>query len=232
MAMAACAADRVDCSAGIASLARERYVAMPCPVSRDASHSHAASRVPCAYVRIAALAWHPFHEELFAAGGHEGSLQYWSALLDAPLEEVEPPGPGYPAAHEGAVWQIAWHPLGHLVATASNDHTTKFWSRQRPGDKMRSLPRACPERPGGPRFSRNYGGAEGRGAAPAPSSVPMLMTMGSPHGERRPASTAVHSPFHGSMPPGPSFVSAGSSAPPGLNPNQNAAERFMHTLDL
>jgi polyadenylation factor subunit 2 len=24
-----------------------------------------------------ALAWHPFHEELFAAGGHEGSLQYW-----------------------------------------------------------------------------------------------------------------------------------------------------------
>ena len=25
---------------------------------------------------------------------------------------------------------MAWHPLGHVLATASNDHSTKFWSRQ------------------------------------------------------------------------------------------------------
>jgi hypothetical protein len=58
----------------------------------------------------------------------------------------------------------------------------------------------------------------------------MLMNMGtSPHTDRRP-SAAMLPPFHGSVPPGPAFVSAGSSAPPGLNQNQNAADRFMHTL--
>lgn len=29
---------------------------------------------------------------------------------------------------------MAWHPLGHVLATASNDHFVKFWGRPRPGD--------------------------------------------------------------------------------------------------
>ncbi|KAK4336835.1 hypothetical protein RND71_043896 [Anisodus tanguticus] len=29
-----------------------------------------------------------------------------------------------------------WHPLGHILASGSNDHTCKFWTRNRPGDKM------------------------------------------------------------------------------------------------
>jgi len=29
---------------------------------------------------------------------------------------------------------MAFHPMGHLLVTASNDHTTRFWSRERPGD--------------------------------------------------------------------------------------------------
>jgi WD40 repeat protein len=42
-----------------------------------------------------------------------------------------------PQAHDDtAVWDIAWHPLGHVVATASNDHTVKFWARNRPGDPL------------------------------------------------------------------------------------------------
>ena len=32
------------------------------------------------------------------------------------------------------VWSLAWHPLGHVLASGSNDHTTKFWTRNRPGD--------------------------------------------------------------------------------------------------
>lgn len=27
-------------------------------------------------------------------------------------------------AHEGMVWCMAWHPLGHVLVTGSNDHTT------------------------------------------------------------------------------------------------------------
>ena len=41
------------------------------------------------------------------------------------------------AAHEALVWSISWHPLGHILATGSNDHTVRFWSRNRPGDAMK-----------------------------------------------------------------------------------------------
>jgi polyadenylation factor subunit 2 len=29
---------------------------------------------------------------------------------------------------------LAFHPIGHLLVTGSNDHTTRFWARERPGD--------------------------------------------------------------------------------------------------
>lgn len=32
---------------------------------------------------------------------------------------------------------MAWHPLGHILCSGSNDHTIKFWTRNRPGDQMR-----------------------------------------------------------------------------------------------
>ena len=35
------------------------------------------------------------------------------------------------------MWCLAWHPVGHILTTGSNDHTVKFWSRNRPGDSMR-----------------------------------------------------------------------------------------------
>merc|ERR1712129_578555 len=31
---------------------------------------------------------------------------------------------------------FAWHPLGHLLASSSNDQTSRFWTRNRPGDDM------------------------------------------------------------------------------------------------
>lgn len=37
-------------------------------------------------------------------------------------------------AHDSNAWSLAFHPLGHLLVSASNDHTTRFWSRERPGD--------------------------------------------------------------------------------------------------
>ena len=40
-------------------------------------------------------------------------------------------------AHESIVWCLVWHPVGHILTTGSNDHTVKFWSRNRPGDAMR-----------------------------------------------------------------------------------------------
>lgn len=40
-------------------------------------------------------------------------------------------------AHEHMIWSLAWHPLGHIIVSGSNDFTTKFWTRNRPGDVLK-----------------------------------------------------------------------------------------------
>uniref|UniRef100_A0AAR2KLH5 pre-mRNA 3' end processing protein WDR33 n=1 Tax=Pygocentrus nattereri TaxID=42514 RepID=A0AAR2KLH5_PYGNA len=77
-----------------------------------------------------AVAWHPVHEGLFASGGSDGSLLFWHAGVEKEVGGME-------MAHEGMIWSLAWHPLGHILCSGSNDHTSKFWTRNRPGDKMR-----------------------------------------------------------------------------------------------
>jgi KH domain len=32
-----------------------------------------------------------------------------------------------------AIWDLQWHPAGHMLATGSNDRQTKFWARNRCG---------------------------------------------------------------------------------------------------
>jgi WD40 repeat protein len=31
---------------------------------------------------------------------------------------------GMDDAHEGTIWDMSWHPLGHMLVSGSNDHTT------------------------------------------------------------------------------------------------------------
>lgn len=45
----------------------------------------------------------------------------------------EEPAATIPYAHDMAIWDLAWHPAGHMLATASNDRQTKFWARNRLG---------------------------------------------------------------------------------------------------
>ncbi|DBA00253.1 TPA: hypothetical protein N0F65_007897 [Lagenidium giganteum] len=78
---------------------------------------------------VTSVAWHPWYEKLFISGSYDGSLMYWEVGKDTPLASI-------PQAHDTAVWDIQWHPVGHVVATGSNDHSTKFWCRNRPGDPM------------------------------------------------------------------------------------------------
>ncbi len=76
------------------------------------------------------LAWHPVHEGVFASGGSDGAIMFWNVGADKEVGVVE-------AAHESIVWSLAWHPIGHILCSGSNDHTCKFWTRNRPGDTMR-----------------------------------------------------------------------------------------------
>lgn len=76
------------------------------------------------------LAWHPTHEGLFTSGGSDGSVMFWVVGADKEVGCME-------QAHDSCVWSLAWHPLGHILCSGSNDHSSKFWTRNRPGDRMR-----------------------------------------------------------------------------------------------
>ena len=75
---------------------------------------------------MTSCAWHPFNSRVFASGAYDGRVSHWLVGLDRPIHSHQ--------AHEQAVWDLAFHPVGHVLATASNDHRVKFWCRTRPGD--------------------------------------------------------------------------------------------------
>ncbi|KAH4930095.1 hypothetical protein HBI82_142780 [Parastagonospora nodorum] len=102
---------------------------------------------------IMSMTWHPMHKNLLSTGGYDGAILHH--LLDeqnapddvppsiSPYDAADPQtAPAqtiYPAhtikrAHEYTVWSMDWHPLGHILATGSNDRITRFWTRPRPGD--------------------------------------------------------------------------------------------------
>ncbi|KAI0389802.1 WD40 repeat-like protein [Xylariaceae sp. FL0594] len=102
---------------------------------------------------ISTLTWHPIHSNLLSTGGNDGSLHHY--LLDEPntpvgqasttavYESSDPqsapaqgiwPAHKIPFAHDFAIWSLDWHPLGHILASGSNDRITRFWSRARPGE--------------------------------------------------------------------------------------------------
>lgn len=109
---------------------------------------------------ISTLTWHPVHANMLSTGGADGALFHY--ILDqtnspegtlvnpAPFEtndpQSAPPQSIYPAhkisfAHEYAIWSLDWHPLGHVLASGSNDRITRFWARSRPGDSVTFLDR-------------------------------------------------------------------------------------------
>uniref|UniRef100_A0A0K2TIQ6 Wdrepeat proteinlike [Tribolium castaneum] n=1 Tax=Lepeophtheirus salmonis TaxID=72036 RepID=A0A0K2TIQ6_LEPSM len=76
------------------------------------------------------VAWHPVHESLFASGGSDGAIMFWNVGAEKEVGVIE-------QAHESIIWSLAWHPVGHILCSGSNDHTCKYWTRNRPGDSMR-----------------------------------------------------------------------------------------------
>jgi polyadenylation factor subunit 2 len=104
---------------------------------------------------ISTLTWHPTHSSLLSTGGSDGSIFHY--LLDEPNHPPGHDGPLppydtadpmnspaetiYPAhrvpyAHDFPVWSLSWHPLGHVLASGSNDRVTRFWTRPRPGETI------------------------------------------------------------------------------------------------
>ncbi|PWZ31457.1 hypothetical protein Zm00014a_020726 [Zea mays] len=109
---------------------------------------------------VTALAWHPFHEEYFVSGSFDGAIFHWlvgstynflclllsennvsSLNLMSKLFHFfvshEAPQIEISNAHDSSVWDLSWHPVGYLLCSGGNDHATKFWCRNRPGDLTR-----------------------------------------------------------------------------------------------
>jgi polyadenylation factor subunit 2 len=104
---------------------------------------------------ISTFAWHPIHSSLISTGGSDGTIFHY--LLDepntpagaaptiAPFDSQDPemapaqtiyPAHKIPFAHDplGPIWSLDWHPIGHILASGSNDRITRFWTRARPGE--------------------------------------------------------------------------------------------------
>ncbi|EDQ85808.1 uncharacterized protein MONBRDRAFT_34049 [Monosiga brevicollis MX1] len=80
--------------------------------------------------QVDVVAWHPIHNDLFVSSSGKGGLHFWLAGTSSALGSI-------PNAHNDAfIWDLAWHPLGHVLATAGNDHRVAFWTRHMPGDTM------------------------------------------------------------------------------------------------
>ncbi|KAG1338518.1 putative Flowering time control protein FY [Cocos nucifera] len=94
---------------------------------------------------VKSVDWHPT-KSLLVSGGKDNLVKLWDAKTGRELcsllvqfhhcfaktmheTQIEIPG-----AHDNSVWDLAWHPMGYLLCSGGNDHTTKFWCRNRPGD--------------------------------------------------------------------------------------------------
>lgn len=85
---------------------------------------------------VCSIAWHPVHP-ILVSGGSEGAILHWDLSAPDPDsfdQPILPPRATLSQAHDSNVWSLAYHPFGHILVSASNDYTTRFWSRERPGD--------------------------------------------------------------------------------------------------
>lgn len=57
-------------------------------------------------------------------------LYFWEYFNPNPISVVK--------AHEGTIWSIHYHPMGHVLASGSIDHSTRFWIRDRSNSNYNS----------------------------------------------------------------------------------------------
>jgi polyadenylation factor subunit 2 len=75
------------------------------------------------------IAWHPTQEDIFVSGGFIGEMHWWAVGVERPLYSL-------PTAHKNGVYQLRYHPLGHILASTGQEGMVKFWVRNKAGDDV------------------------------------------------------------------------------------------------
>ncbi|KAF8817995.1 WD domain, G-beta repeat-containing protein, partial [Cardiosporidium cionae] len=88
-----------------------------------------------ALVEPLCCSWNPIQHHIFAVGDSSGGLSYWSKdQSEKPLCYINKAHGGYVRnERDNHLVSLDWHPMGHLLATSSNNKYIRFWSRGPPG---------------------------------------------------------------------------------------------------
>jgi len=143
---------------------------------------------------------------LHVAGGYNGSLIYWLADTNQYAHTA------IGDAHRQSIDVIAWHPGGHLVATASHDCILKFWCREGPGSKI--------ENKSASEFTESQPPLYGYGPLP-PETIPSVIIQSNSAQQLASSSTTNAVQPAVFMPTGSRFTQPGANTkfvrPPGSN---------------
>lgn len=75
------------------------------------------------------VSWHPTQPELFVSGSYNGEMIWWCVGNERPVYALT-------TAHQQAITQLRYHPLGHILASTGKEGMVKFWVRNRAGDDV------------------------------------------------------------------------------------------------
>ncbi|XP_004301845.1 PREDICTED: flowering time control protein FY-like [Fragaria vesca subsp. vesca] len=64
-------------------------------------------------------------EDYLVSGTGDGSILHW--LVGHLSPQVQLPNAHNSNNYNNSVWDLKWHPMGHMLCSGSNDRTTKFW---------------------------------------------------------------------------------------------------------
>ncbi|KAG9395513.1 WD domain G-beta repeat [Carpediemonas membranifera] len=83
-----------------------------------------------------AVRFHPMVPRLFVVGDVDGGLYWFHEDIKAPVAILR----GAHSSQQGRssrIWDLAFHPAEHLMASVGDDHNTRFWARMRPGEALK-----------------------------------------------------------------------------------------------
>ncbi|GFE54357.1 WD G-beta repeat containing protein [Babesia ovis] len=76
------------------------------------------------------IGWNPVQRNVFAVCDNKSRLFFFSSHFQEPLSVVNV---NVSEERDTATLAMDWHPMGHMLATCSDDRVVRFWSRSHPG---------------------------------------------------------------------------------------------------